>query len=397
MANPVYTPYYPLNVAKNLRFINSNGILVTEMYPIGTTNGTNTDTPETGYISLIGSVLSQQIDNYTDILGVLSTYNTDIITLQGQVLAIQTSGATAIPQVNGACLNGNSVQPINVITTLLVSNTCAYNTVLGTPTSLNLAILAEGSGTLNTQPAFSQNSTMSGLSGWITSPITIADSINNSWIAYKDARSGITNALAAITPTCAQVKVEYQAVLIGGPVINLYFSGYTFIPTGFIDNGSTVQVTDTSNNKFIQSINIVTLSTNNTPLSISTSGNTLSPTSTSYTVQVNSSVINSTLGISCQKTVIKTVNTAATSPTGNSYDVTNYNQTVTSGTTSIVLVSGLSYTPRAATVIPKDSYNAISVLSHAYFLTYTLGGVIMSFSSGISVTGTGNIDCITFK
>ena len=391
-----YVSNFPLQLSKNLRFQDSNGNIVTQLYPVGYP----ADSPTTGYISLIGASLSTQIDNYNQVVALLNTYNTEITTLQASVLAIQTSGATAIPQVNAGCLSSpvNQVLPINVVVANAVANICGYNNVLGTTTALSQAIAAQPTN-LNSLPAFSQNSTMSGLSGWNTNPTTIAASESNQWIAYGDARAGITNALAAITPTCAQVKVAYQAVLISGPVINLYFNGYTFIPTGFGDsqNQSQIKITDASGNNYQQAFSITAASLSNTPISISTSGTTLSPTSSSYTVQVTSNVSNPTTGQSCSKVVIETLYTASSTPGGIGYDVTNYNQPVTSGTTAITAVSGLSYTPRFATIVAKDNYDATYILSKAPYFSYILGGVVINFGQAISVAGTANIDIITFR
>lgn len=397
MANftpPAYISNVPLQVAKNLRFTNSNGIEIAQLYPVGYP----VDTPHTGYISLIGSILSNQIDLYNTVVQTLNSYNADIINLQTAVLAIQTSGTTSIPQVNGFCLNGNTVQPVNVITTLLVSNTCSYNSVLGTPTALSQAILAQCNN-LASLPAFSQNSTMSGLSGWINNPATIAASENNQWVSYCDARSGISKALAAITPTCAQVIVNYQAVLVNGPAFNLYFNGYTFIPSGYTDNGSQIQITDSAGNILLQSFNIVTNSASQTPYTLSTSGSTLSPTSPYYVVQVTSNVINSSIGTSCSKVVTERVSGTGSSSTGLSYDAGTFTMLLTSGSANFPITAalGLSYTPRYANAIPLDIYSSNLIIGHTPYYTVIPGGFIISLGGQSLTGGTLNFDWVTFK
>lgn len=377
-----------LNVAVPLRYVDANGNLVTQLYLID-------------YVSLIGSTTGQQVNQISAINGVLNNYQTTLTSLQNQITAINTSGATAIPQVNGYCLNGNLVQPINIITTLLVSNTCSYNTILGTPTALAQAIIAQPSG-LNTLPAFSQSGTMSGLTGWISNPLTIAASENNQWVAYGDVRKGVSNALASITPTCSQVIVNFAAFMPSFYTgMNLYFDGYTFIPTGYTDGGSSIQVTDGMGGILVQSFNIVTASNTSGSLNLNTSGSTLSPTASVYTVQVTSIVSNAAIGLSCNKVTLQSVvgtgqgggqTTSSCCP-----DIGTYSALYTSGTTAISLITGLAYKPRYVGLTGQDSYTVASFLSHGYYLTYIIGGCTLTFTSPPTVSGTPNINWIAFK
>jgi len=162
--NP-YVPNTPLSLAKNLRFNDVNGIPVTQLLPVGTP-----DSPTTGYISCIGAYSSKLGDLYTAVSATLQQYNQEITILQQQVTALQASGTT-IPVVNGYCFTGNANSPITTVVPLVAQSLCSYIAVLGTTSQLTLAILAEGASTLNALPAFSQNSVMSGLTGWISSPL----------------------------------------------------------------------------------------------------------------------------------------------------------------------------------------------------------------------------------
>jgi len=341
---PPYVPNDPQDVAKNLKFNDANGNAVTKQFPWE-------------YQQNIGGTLSQQIDNYNIIIAGLVVTNSNIATLQTQVQNILTSGFT-LPTVSSGCLSSGTNLPIDTVTTLLVANSCAYNAVLGQPSSLYQAIASQGAN-LSTSAAFSQNSAMSGLTGWVTNPLTIANSDTNQWLSILDLRSGLTRALAAVTPTCSQVIIDYYATLNSGMTFNLYFDGYSFIPTGFADTGSLVKITDTSGNIYQTSFNIVTQSTTTSPLVLLTSGSALSPTSASYTVQVNSSLQNSSLvpSLNCQKTSFKTVLASGnTSANGCCPDITTYTLVVSSGmviNASYTVMTGLSYTPRV--VIPTQT------------------------------------------
>lgn len=375
----------PLSVAVNLRYTDPNGDLVTRLYP-------------NDYIELIGSNVSTLKAQYQAINTTLVTYGNDIDTLQTDVAQLQSSASSFMLYVTGTCLYGNDglPHPIDDAVNRLMGNTCSYNTVLGTTSALSSAIGAMPAG-LSALPAFSQNSAMSGLAGWDSAPTTIAASFSDLWKAYYDARTGISSALAAVTPTCAQVIVDYAATVDSSLNFNLYFSGYTFIPSGYTDNSSIVKITDSSGNIYQTGFNIVTQSNTTSPLSLATSGSALSALSTYYTVQVTSKVQNTTLGTSCEKQVFKTVYRNATSAeTGCCPDIGNYTA-ATSGTTSIQFISGLSYTPRYVGITPKNSFTGglLGDLNYSYSISYVAGGATISFLAAPS--GTLNIDYIAYR
>lgn len=394
---PGLTPYFPITVAQNLRFADSNGVPVTVMYPVA--QNQQSDNPTTGYISLIGFKVSDLLSTYQQVSVILQNYNQSITGLQQQVSAIQSSGVNFTLYVNGQCLStppNTTMQVTDAVTNLLL-NTCSYNTVLDTPTNLAGAIGAQCTN-LNTLPAFSQNSAMSGLTGWYSNPLTLAQSFSNLWKSYCDARTGISTALGAVTPTCSQIVVDYKAILNNQLTFNLYFSGYTFIPSGFTDSGSTVTITDSYNNIYTTNLNILTQSTTVAPLVLYTSGSTLSPTATFYQIDVKSKVVNSTIGLTCVKDTFKTVilGTTSNSSTTEGPDIFNYSAAATSGTT-FILVSGLSYTPRFASIAVKDANTCTQLYKSqmTFYLNYIAGGVTMVTSGGYS--GTINLDIAVFK
>ena len=390
---PQLQPYVsntPLVVARNLRFLVA-GIPVTEMLPIGMVGNVVNDNPETGYISRIGAILSDQIDLYNTVQNTLNQYEIDITSLDVRVTALEISGTT-VPSVNGYCYNGNSAILVTDMTELLTQDLCDYKTVLGTATDLSSGLSTSAPGTTNQLDAFSQNSTLSNLNGWnpTLSP-TVADTINNIWLAYFDARAGIETVLDAVTPNCSQVIVDFQSVYsstAGG--FNLFFSGYSFIPDGYADGGSTVTITDEGAGLLFTNFNIVSQAANVNPLFLSISGSTLSPTSAFYIVSVTSNVANTTIGTTCVKTVIH--NSSLEGGAGSIYNIGNFTNVV-SGTTATI-VSGLTYGPRFVQITAKDSQTATE-LANGYFLTYTNDGATLTLLS--SVQTTLNLDWIAYK
>lgn len=312
--NPIYTPYFPIQLPSNLKFIDGKGNLVSQLFPVAI--NAQSDNVQTGAISLNLGATNTLIIEMASVMNQLVTYNdTTIPGLQSQITAIQTSGAVAIPQVNGYCLNSNTVVPLNVAVTNLISNTCSYNSALGTPTAINNAILAECS-SLNTLPAYSQNSAMSGLTGWIATPNTLAASFNNIWLAYCDARVGITQAISQSNITCADISINYQGVYnMSAQTISMYFYSSS-IPTAFSSSGGasgTFTITDVYGNVYTQSFNLyTTIQTGSIILNVSTSA--LAQNS-SYSVLLSYSLSSTTPALGCNGNIIGTVvNNTSTCP-----------------------------------------------------------------------------------
>jgi hypothetical protein len=407
-----FVPNVPLQVAANLRFKDANGIPVTQMLPIGMNGLVVNDSPTTGYISRIGAVLSQQIDLYNQVSQTLQNYGTNISDLQEAVAALELSGTT-IPIVNGHCFTGNANSPITTVVDLMAQSACDYNAVLGTPSALTEAIIAEGAAALNILAAFSQNSDMAGLPGWISLPETIADSITNLWLSYLDSRSGVSKALAAVVPTCSQVIIDYSAIYktaVGnGSGFFVYFSGYSFIPSGYTDNGSTITITDGLGGLYTSGLNIVNWSNAGTDaLFVGISGTNLSPNAQTYRVQVNAMVKNG--GNSCTKVVIHDINgsndisgsTATCCP-----DIGNKTVDLSPGTTQVPIVSGLTYSPRAVVLIPKNAYTSrLIAVGGANFqmnanvqpyMVYNASGAVLTFDVATADSGTFNADWVAYK
>jgi hypothetical protein len=233
---------------------------------------------------------------------------------------------------------------------------------------------------------------LSGLNGWLsTLTPTIADAFNNIWLAYFDTRGAIETVLEAVTPNCSQVIVDFQSVYsstAGG--FNLFFSGYSFIPSGYQDGGSTVTITDDQSGILFTGFNIVNQAANVNPLFLPISGSTLSPTSAFYTVSITSNVANATIGTICVKTVIHT--SSLEGGAGSIYNIGNYTAAISGSTATIV--SGLTYGPSFVQITPKDNQTATELIN-GYYLSYTNDGATLILLTP-AVT-TLNIDWIAYK
>ncbi len=396
-----FVPNVPLQVAKNLRFDDPNGIPVTQMLPIGMNGNVVADSPTTGYISRIGAVLSQQIDLYAQVSATLQEYAQDISDLDARVDALELSGTT-IPVIQGGCFSGDALAPITTVTESIVTTLCEYMDVWGTASALTEAILAEGATALNAMPAFSQASAMAGLSGWVTDPETIADTINNLWKSYLDARTALQLTIDIITPTCSQAIVDFAAHYVLSPPSNsgffVYFSGYSFIPNVYSDNGSTITITDGVGGVYTTAIDIVARSQPGAdPLFVGISGTPLSTAVSNYQVTLSSNILSSSN--SCTKVVIHNTNSSSSS-TESTFERGNYTANISGNTTTISgIIAGLPYTPTVVLIEAVNSFTGDLIMQYGYYITKNAGGADFTFTVGTAGgdIGTFSVDWVAFR
>jgi len=377
--NPIWVPNTLTTVAAGLRYPDSNGDTVNTLYPLD-------------YLILIGQDLAILSGTTNQLQAGYSDQATKILALQAAVATMPTQYVT--PQISGQCLNSSVTQDIDDVLTLMVTAWCDFIAVAGTNAALNIAIATQCSN-LNSSTAFSGGQ-MAAITGWKSSPSTLADTITNQWLTICDARVGIANALAAVTPGCNQVIIDYQVVLTeSDSIFAFYFNSYTFIPSGFVDIGSQIKITDTAGNQYLQSLDIVVVSNSSGAYTIPLSGSTLQPNDT-YTVTVTSDIRNSVLGLECVKTVIHSVYSNPVTDAACCPDTGTYNA-YTSGSTQITLFSGLTYTPSYVGITPKNSFTAglITDLNYSPYLSYISGGAVINFLG--APDGVVSLDYISYQ
>jgi len=388
-----YVRNVPLQVAAALRYIDANGDPVTQLYP-------------NEYLALVGSTVGTLKNQYTQTVSILNSYNTRLDVLETDVNDIMLSGTTYVPSVGGGCvIPDNALHPITDVVEALVSDFCDYTTVLGTPTALAQAILAQCTN-LNTAQAFSQNSVMAGLTGWVTSPSTSADTMNNLWLAYCDARAGITQALTQSAITCADIIINYTSVYTpASRVVTFYFYS-SYIPVNFNATDTTsglVTITDMYGNTYTKQFDLyAAVTTGYIPADLTNSS--LSPGS-SYNVVLSYNIASTTPAIGCSGYRPGTIlnytqlcpNTTTSNPS-NTVIAYTFTPTVTTDVLyQVELFEGSSGTTSGQTALQSKSYvNPTSITSdqftaltpsHSYIFRITLTiGATVTYCDEILIT-----------
>jgi hypothetical protein len=108
----------------------------------------------------------------------------------------------------------NEGEPVSVqlAYSWLEKDYCKLKNAIGTPDDIENAV-AKQCPDLDNQERLSSGGVMSGISGWIGSPITLADSLNNAWLTICDMREAVSDILnGCCFSLCNYMKVGYDLV-----------------------------------------------------------------------------------------------------------------------------------------------------------------------------------------
>lgn len=239
------------------------------------------------------------IDTLCNHKGRIETLESKVIDLQSQIDGIDAS-STVDELEFGTCVNGSilptSTQVINVATSL-----CELKDETGTGAEIVSALS-------NTPSIFTTPEYMS-LTGWIASPSNLADNYNNLLIAFN-YMIGRVDAIedGCCAPSCEKVKLGISAVYNEDNtaiIIKFTAGAGTNIPSGFVDIGSTIVITDIDGNTETFTTSGVDLIANNAEIEVSISGLNLTG---DLTISIDANMSNGTL--TCSKCLGKTVKRA---------------------------------------------------------------------------------------
>lgn len=162
------------------------------------------------YVDLIGNAVC-------DIQAAIVLINTNIQSLDDRVTILEnaTPPSASFPTVTTQCASGPTpgiTLPIQQAFYNLETKFCALHAVLGTIPQLNATILAECTD-LDTAPTLMDSGLqMQDIPGWVITPATLAENVNNIWLTLCDMRSKIIECCGVAVLPCAPVSVSNVAV-----------------------------------------------------------------------------------------------------------------------------------------------------------------------------------------
>lgn len=194
------------------------------------------------YVRTLGNYICQLAGQITTINQILNAYNIRITNLENAPVPTYT-----LPEFTPVCVLPATPTDIATILEALEAQFCQLRSATGTPDQIYAAIVKQCSG-LNTAPILGPGGgTMASLTGWVNSPVNLADSITNMWLTICDLRNAVANIKINCCPDgCGDVAVSMQLVLTGS-TLKMFFTGN--IPAGFgncTPAGTLFTITDSS-------------------------------------------------------------------------------------------------------------------------------------------------------
>lgn len=247
------------------------------------------------YSRLIGTKVVDHENKLSQLTSSLNTLYGYVTTLQNQMATIIANGLT-VPQISLPTIMPDSAYyNVEVVVTEIGNQLNTLRNATGDSAALSAAVGYQnkvyettGTPTLAAQTSLSSPPTlMSGLTGWVASPVTAADSIKNMWITINDMRKAVQTTLApTLITSCTSVIVNFTTYMdIPNNRITLFFLGNSTIPDGFIDtdaNGASLRITDGSSTP-----NVYTTYVNVSQANSNVSGVTIDLTGTNINLYTN--------------------------------------------------------------------------------------------------------------
>lgn len=303
------------------------------------------------YAVLIGNKVCQILTDINTIYSTLTQHDTRITALENA------NNTLTLPTVTPACVLPPTAQDMDVVLEALEEQFCELRTATGTASEL-ISATTDQCANLSSADRLSGAGTMATIPGWNTQVINLSHSLSNMWLTICDMRTALQSVMDCCAEDCTDILVAMSATLNAeGTAIQIDFAG-TSIPSSFISCnplGSLITITDSAGNTYTERAVVATYALNQTYLSITISGTTLTPGS-NYTVTLEHCVSNGT--ITCERTLTSSIENGTSCPTLN----------LTVDTTSIsydfnhVLGSGVSYRIElmdlSNTVIAIKTHNA---------------------------------------
>lgn len=201
-----------------------------------------TELPHTSYSVLLA-------ERICDILLEIATIKEDILLLELRVSALEEAILAleppdmTIPTVNVSCLGGTEDNEIGEAVDLIAVVLCNMVAILGTVNELGTSITKECLGLAESE-AFT-GGVMSDIPGWVSTPLTIADTITNIWLTICDMRDSLTNVNTEILPKCKDVSLNFNALFTPDrSEMTVTLFNYAYIPDVPHNPASSIIVTD---------------------------------------------------------------------------------------------------------------------------------------------------------
>lgn len=217
-----------------------------------------TQQPVSEYVLTVANKVCENVSQINQLISGLNALESRVTSLENAIALIDPS--ITLPTVNTTCLGGAAGVQLDIGLQTIIDNVCSLRNILGTDANLVNAIAAQCTG-LATAPALSTPGTMSDLPGWVLTPTTIADTIQNIWAVICDMRGLVTDLDSAVQPKCKDVVLDFEVSFSADrTAATLQLFKYSDIPTEFTNRASSAVTFSDGVNTYTNNINPILMS-----------------------------------------------------------------------------------------------------------------------------------------
>lgn len=227
-------------------------------------------------LDLFASLIANQVCTNLSSINILNSALTNItgrlVILEACVLPC--SSPVAQVQVIPTCILPSVLTDVSVLLLALEASFCALETAVGLPTAI-LGTIQQSFITSSTPQLTNPGSNYGSIGGWNTSPINLAQSVQNAWVVIDDMYTAISAVQLCCPSGCNAVIFDYTTTNVLGTngeiiSINFNFQGSS-IPAAFNDcvGSSVITITDVNNVSVSSIVSVSSLQNNATGVTIS--------------------------------------------------------------------------------------------------------------------------------
>jgi hypothetical protein len=153
-----------------------------------------------------------------DIYTTIDSIQTELSSLDARVTALEgltPTGGSPLINITTQCASGptpGAILPIQQAFFNLETKFCGLHAVLGTIAQLNATIQTECTDLDTAATLMDDQVLMQDIPGWVVSPSTLAENINNIWLTICDMRAKVIDCCGVIVQACAPISVTNVAV-----------------------------------------------------------------------------------------------------------------------------------------------------------------------------------------
>ena len=225
-----------------------------------------TQLPLDQFATLIANQVCLNLSAINIIQSTLTSYSTRLNTLEACVLPC--SGAIVEAQVIPTCILPSVLTDVSVLLLALEARFCSLETAVGLPSAI-LGTIGQTTLTSASAQLTNPGSNYGSIGGWNTTPVNLAQTVQNAWVVIDDMYSAIASIQLNCCPSgCDSVVFGYSttnSLASSGEIQGINFNFQTSsIPAAFNDcAGSTViTITDVDSVAVTSIVNVSSLQNN---------------------------------------------------------------------------------------------------------------------------------------